>query len=137
MRRLVLTCAVLLAAAPAAAQSRYRLPPQAVVDILDAPPLPAVSVSPDRQWLLLLEQRSMPTIAEIGRSMLRLAGTRIDPRNNGPHLPSLINGLVLQRVAGGAERRIVTPAGARIAVPLWAPHREPLALPGPGDRRVA
>src|SRR5258708_19174279 len=121
MRRLVLTCAVLLAAAPAAAQSRYRLPPQAVVDILDAPPLPAVSVSPDRQWLLLLEQRSMPTIAEIGRSMLRLAGTRIDPRNHGPHLPSLLHRLVLQRGAGGAERRIGTPAAAHISVPHLAP----------------
>src|SRR5258708_8725893 len=136
MRRLVLTCAVLLAAAPAAAQSRYRLPPQAVVDILDAPPLPAVSVSPDRQWLLLLEQRSMPTIAEIGRSMLRLAGTRIDPRNNGPHLPSLINGLVLQRVAGGAERRIVTPAGAIIPFPSRSPGGKRIALPLPGDSGV-
>ncbi len=137
MRRLVLACAVLLAAAPAAAQSTYRLPPQAVVDILDAPPLPAVSVSPDRQWLLLLEQRSMPTIAEIGRPMLRLAGTRIDPRNNGPHLPSLINGLVLQRVAGGAERRIVTPAGAIIAFPSWSPDGKRIAFAVPGDSGVA
>src|SRR5258708_5244989 len=137
MRRLVLACAVLLAAAPAAAQPAHVLPPQTVVDILDAPLLPAVSVSPDRQWLLLLQQRSMPTIAEIGRPMLRLAGTRIDPRNNGPHLPSLINGLVLQRVAGGAERRIVTPAGAILPFPRWSPHRKRLPFPVPGGRGVA
>jgi dipeptidyl aminopeptidase/acylaminoacyl peptidase len=137
MRRLIVACAALLGASPAAAQSTYRLPPQTVVDILDAPPLPAVSVSPDRQWLLLLEQRSMPTIAEIGRPMLRLAGSRIDPRNNGPHLPSLINGLVVERVAGAGERRIATPAGAIIAFPSWSPDSKRIAFAVPGDSAVA
>src|SRR5260370_34297425 len=79
----------------------------------------------------------MPRIAEIGRSMLCLAGTRIDPRNNGPHLPSLINGLVLQRVAGGAERRIVTPAGPILAVPRRAADGQRIAFALPGDSGVA
>src|SRR6266566_7438380 len=137
MRRVILFCLALLSATRLAAQTPYKTPPQVIVDILDAPPLPAASVSPDRQWLLLLEQRSMPTIAEIGRPMLRLAGTRIDPRNNGPHLPSLINGLVLERVAGGAERRIVTLAGAIIAFPSWSPDGKRIAFAVPGDSAVA
>ena len=137
MRRFVLLCVALCSAAPAAAQSTYRLPPQAVIDILDAPPPPIASVSPDRQWLLLLEQRSMPTIAEIGRPMLRLAGSRIDPRNNGPHLPSLITGLVLERVASGTPQRIATPAGAIIAFPSWSPDAKHIAFAVPGDSAVA
>src|SRR5256885_7482758 len=53
-------------------------------DILDAPPLPAASVSPDHQWLLLFEQRSMPTIAEMAQPVLRLAGSRVKPPTTGP-----------------------------------------------------
>src|SRR5260370_32063954 len=85
-------------------QPPSRTPPQVVIDILDAPPAPGVSVSPDRQWLLLLEQRSMPTIAELARPMLRLAGSRIDARNNRPHQPSLITGLLFEQLADRTQR---------------------------------
>jgi len=75
MRRLPLLCLALLSSTALSAQTPYRTPPQVIVDILDAPPLPSATISPDRQWLLLLEQRSMPTIAELAAPMLRLAGT--------------------------------------------------------------
>src|SRR5260221_2386186 len=67
-----------------AAQERYRTPPQAVVDMLDAPPPPAASVSPDRAWIVLAERASMPSIAELAAPMLRLAGLRINPATDGP-----------------------------------------------------
>src|SRR3989442_13329121 len=114
MRRLALAlCIAWSVGSPAAAQTTYRTPPQVVIDILDAPPPPAVSVSPDRQWLLLLEQRSMPTIAELARPMLRLAGRRIDAPNKRPPQPSPITTLVLERVPHRTHRRIGTPAGPR------------------------
>src|SRR5256885_5104722 len=90
-------------------------------DILDAPPLPAASVSPDHQWLLLFEQRSMPTIAEMAQPVLRLAGSRINPRTTGPQLPGAITGLLLKRVADGTERRISVPAPASLSFVMWAP----------------
>jgi dipeptidyl aminopeptidase/acylaminoacyl peptidase len=136
MRRLALAiCFVSSLGSAAAAQTAYKTPPPVVVDILDAPPAPAVSVSPDRQWLLLLTQRSMPTIAELARPMLRLAGSRIDPRNTGPHQPSLLTGLVLERVADGSQRRIVTPAGS-IAFPSWSPDGRRIAFVVPGDSAI-
>ena len=57
----------------------YRTPPPAIVDILDAEPLPGVSVSPTRDVLALLPRRSMPSIAELAQPMLRLAGVRVEP----------------------------------------------------------
>src|SRR5260370_11773485 len=105
-------CLLSSAGSSLVAQTPYRTPPQVVIDILDAPPVPAVSVSPDRQWLLLLEQRSMPTIAELARPMRRLAGSRIDARNNGPHQPSLITALLFEHVAAPPHRPTTPPPRA-------------------------
>src|SRR5688572_22274526 len=101
---------VAAAAAPIGAQEPYRRPPQAIVEMLDAPALPVAVVSPDRTWMLLPEQPSMPTIAEVSAPMLRLAGYRLNPRTNGPTLPGRITGILLKRIADGAERRITVPA---------------------------
>src|SRR5437762_11993976 len=108
MRRITLACLALLSGTRSA-QTPNTTPPQIIVGSLDAPPLPAASMSPDRQWLVLLEQRSMPTIAELAQPMLRLAGNRINPRTSGPQLPGGITGLVLKRVADGTERRVNVP----------------------------
>ena len=42
----------------------YRLPPREVVEIVDAPPVPRVQLSPDRQWMILIEQTSLPPIED-------------------------------------------------------------------------
>ena len=127
MRRITLVCLAVLGST-LSAQTPYKTPPQVIVDILDAPPLPVASVSPDRQWLLLLEQRSMPTIAELAAPMLRLAGNRINPRTTGPQLPGGITGLVLKRVADGSERRITIPTPAALSYVIWSPDSRAVAF---------
>src|SRR4051812_32278015 len=127
MRRLLLLCLALFST-PLLAQTPYKTPPQVVVDILDAPPLPAANISPDRQWLLLLEQRSMPSIAELAAPMRRLAGSRINPRTTGPQLPGGVTGLVLKRVADGSERRITVPTPAALSYVTWSPDSRNVAF---------
>ena len=87
MRRYFTALLLLAGALPLTAQAPYRTPPPDVVAILDAPPLPVAIVSPDRTAILLVEQRAMPTVAELARPWLRLAGYRINARNNGPRQP--------------------------------------------------
>ena len=74
------------AQAPASAPSGYLTPPKAIADIMDAAPNPTVVVAPTHDVMAVISRRSMPSIAEISRPMLRIAGERIDPQNNGPHL---------------------------------------------------
>src|SRR5216117_1500664 len=128
MRRLPLLCLALLSSTALSAQTPYRTPPQVIVDILDAPPLPTAGISPDRQSLLLLEQRSMPTIAELAAPMLRLAGNRINPRTTGPQLPGGVTGLVLKRVSDGTERRVNVPTPAALSYVIWSPDSRNIAF---------
>jgi dipeptidyl aminopeptidase/acylaminoacyl peptidase len=113
---------------PLVAQDPYKLPPKVIVDILDAPPLPLALVSPDRVAILLGEQPSMPTIAELAAPMLRLAGSRINARTNGPHFPGRITGLLVKRVADGSEQRITLPADPAVGFVSWSPDGRRIAF---------
>jgi hypothetical protein len=61
----------------------YRLPPQEVVEIVTAAPAPSVSFSPDHRFKVYAYGKAMPSIEELSRPMLRLAGMRIDPATGG------------------------------------------------------
>ena len=125
---------------PLGAQSGYRQPPEPIRSILDAPPTPLMVPSPDRRWLLQLERPSLPSIAELSAPELGLAGQRIDPRTTGPSRGTAYTGLVLRaldaRGGAAAERRIATPAGARVAYPQWAPDGRHLAFAVMGDSAI-
>ena len=137
MRRVFAVTFACLLCARLSAQEPYKLPPRVIVDILDTPPLPGATVSPDRQWLLLLEQRSMPSIAELAQPMLRLGGNRINPRTTGPQLPGAITGLVLKRVSDGMERRIAVQAPAALAFVSWSPDSRTIAFVQTRDSGLA
>ena len=95
--------AALLTGSPVVAQetTAYLTPPQEIVDILDAPPIPQVVVSPTGDTVALLSRPAMPSIAELSRPMLRLAGYRLNPRTNGPHTAAGISRITLKRVSDG------------------------------------
>jgi len=78
-----------------AQSSSYKLPPQSVVDIIDASPAPGLSFSPDREWILLVDRDAMPDIEDVSRRMLALAGMRIDPTSNGRFQTSFNRGITL------------------------------------------
>src|SRR5262245_25982348 len=83
----LLGAALLAPSFNAQAQTPYQKPPKAVLDVLDAPDSPTVSISPARDKMLLSTPVRYPTIAELAEPMLRLAGSRINPKTNGPHNP--------------------------------------------------
>ena len=136
---LVLTCSA--AASPvilaqAQAPATYLTPPPAIVDIMNAEPLPTVAVSPSKDVIALMPRASMPDIAELSQPMLRLGGLRINPRTNGPHnAPSGI-GLTLRTVATGAERKVTVPAGARIGNIKFSPDGKRLAFTNTRDTAI-
>ena len=106
----------------------YQRPPKAITDILDVPPTPVVSLSPTRDFLLLIERSSYPPIEDLAAPMLRLAGLRLNRRTNGPHLAPRSTGLTLQSIVSGQQRKVDIPSGAKIGFQGWSPNGKSLAF---------
>ena len=140
MMRLTVLLFLALPSLLPAQQQAYRQPPAPIADILDAPQTPAVFVSPDRAWLLLYERAGLPPIAEVSEPELRLAGLRINPRTGGPSREITGTGLSVRSIPtrGRAvqQRRIETPAGARIGFPFWSEDSKRVAFTVTTDSAV-
>jgi len=118
-----------LGLAPLAAQSDYRLPPQAVIDLVDAPPPPDVELSPDGRWLLTCEREALPPIRDLARRMLRLAGLRIDPVANAPFATGgFLRVAVRASGSDGPDVAVALPEGARVRAVDWASDSRRFAL---------
>src|SRR5438094_8458914 len=90
---LCLAAPALIAQVPSASDPpKYVMPPKNIVDVFDAEPLPQVLISPNRQAVALTKARTYPTIAELPQPMLRLAGSRINPKANRPHRATALPG---------------------------------------------
>ena len=61
----------------------YQKPPDEIAKLMDAPLTPTVLFSPDKSMMILLDRSDYPTIEELSRPELRIAGLRINPNNFG------------------------------------------------------
>jgi dipeptidyl aminopeptidase/acylaminoacyl peptidase len=112
----------------AAGQEPYKMPPKEVVDIVDAPPTPSVSMSPAGDTMLLVERESMPSIAYLSEPILRIAGMRITPAYNSRQVLSFSTGLSLKDMKTGAVRRVALPDGVKFTFPSFSPDGARLAF---------
>ena len=115
------------------AEGTYQRPPKEILDVLNAPRTGNVSVSPTHTHLLIETVVSNPTIADIAKPMLRLAGFRIDPATNGRHLTSYITGLSIKPISAkpmgaSAEIKIALPANAKISSTRWSADGKHIAF---------
>jgi dipeptidyl aminopeptidase/acylaminoacyl peptidase len=144
LRKTKLSFATLLLCATAAAtifgqtpdSSRYLTPPKEIVDAFDAQPLPQAILSPSRQLMALTWRKAQPTIAELSQPMLRLAGARVNPRNNGPHRATEIYAITLKRIADGSEVKVVLPPQANLANVRFSPDGSRLSFQNRRDDRI-
>ena len=109
------------------AQGSYKQPPKNIMDVLNSPAIPAVSVSPVRDRIALLEPLRYPPISELAQPMLRLAGVRINPNTNGQHRQPYAVSLKLKNISDGKETAVAFPVGAQIISPQWSPDGKHIA----------
>ncbi|KAK4372424.1 hypothetical protein RND71_007808 [Anisodus tanguticus] len=111
----------------------YRLPPHEIRDIVDAPPLPALSFSPLRDKILFLKQRSLPPLSDLARPEEKLAGLRIDGKCNTRSRMSFYTGIAIHQLMEdgslGPEKEIQDlPEGAKINFVTWSSNGQHLAF---------
>ncbi len=120
-----------------ATENAYRTPSQVLVDIIDTPPIPSVSIGPNREWLLILVRPSLPSIEQLAERELRLAGRRINPQTNAPSRSRPYSGLMLLRITDLTERNITgLPAMTRIENVNWSPDGSHIAFTNTRESRV-
>lgn len=112
----------------AEAATGYKMPPQEVVDILDAPLTPSLVMSPRHNAFLLVEYDAYPPISLLARPFWRLAGLRIDPALHAEQRVAPYTGLILDRMDGHAPIRVALPDHAHIGLPQWSPDGQRFAF---------
>lgn len=118
----------------------YQMPPKVIADLVDTPPTPHPSLPFDKHIMMLLEQPTLPSIAEISQPELRLAGIRINPRNNGLSREGYFSKLhVYDYKKKDATPKLVQgfPAGARIGHFSWSPDGKYAAATVHGDKDIS
>lgn len=101
--------------------SGYQMPPKAISDLIDAAPTPGVSISPDRQWMILRDRPSLPSIEEVSQPELRLAGLRLNPQTNGQSRSTYETNLRVRRMGEEGETAVKgLPKNARIRSLSWS-----------------
>jgi dipeptidyl aminopeptidase/acylaminoacyl peptidase len=107
----------------------YQKPPAPIEQLLDAPPTPSASVSPNGKMLLIAQAQTFPTIAEVAQPRYRLAGIRFNPRNSGPSVTADSITLRLQATEPGSPKAITgLPTNLRASDALWSPDSKHIAF---------
>jgi dipeptidyl aminopeptidase/acylaminoacyl peptidase len=122
---------VLALAAAVAGQSPpgggWLRPPEPVARLVESPPPPDASLSPQRTWLTLRTREPLPGLDVIARPHLKLAGQRVDPAAHGPELAARTLALALVAIADGKERPVAIPPGHWTG-PIWSADDRAFAL---------
>ncbi|MFO0881586.1 MAG: prolyl oligopeptidase family serine peptidase [Gemmataceae bacterium] len=126
-----LALAVLVLAVPLVGADQptgYLKPPAAIQKVLDLPAPPSAALSPNRDYLVLVEGDRYPSIGDLARPILRLAGLRIDPRTNGPQSQPRTRSMMLRPLAGGKDIAVIFPEQSRPGFPAWSPDGKRFAV---------
>jgi dipeptidyl aminopeptidase/acylaminoacyl peptidase len=115
----------------------YKLPPKDIADMLLAKPAPGVSIDKKGEWMLLMESSSYPSVEELARPELKIAGLRINPANFAPSRQNFINNLYLKNIASGKEMKITgLPAPLYASAINWSPDDKKISFTHTTSTRV-
>ncbi len=120
MKKLITLLGITLFVLQVSAQTPYKLPPKAVVDILDAPPTPQVYISPRNNAMLLVDYRPHPSIDLLAQPFLKLGGLRVNPELGSRQRLTQYTRLSVNWLQTGKTVVIEAPADAKLGVPRWS-----------------
>jgi dipeptidyl aminopeptidase/acylaminoacyl peptidase len=133
----LLVPALLVLSVPITAdQLPYQKPSKEILDILNAPTLPTLSVNPTHAYATLSQGERYPSINEVSEPMLRIAGIRIDPRTNGLHLAPHSVSIEIVKLPEGTKTRLALPPNAQAGPLRWSPDGKQFAFSNTGAHGI-
>ncbi len=129
MKKLLLCFLVLAQIAQAQDTGGYSTPPKDIQDMLLAKPTPGVSIDDKGEWILFTETSNYPSVEELAKPELKIAGLRINPANFAPSRQNYVNNIYLRNIKSGKETKI-----SGLPTPLygssfsWSPNDKKIAF---------
>lgn len=115
----------------------YKLPPQQIIELVDAPSTPGISIGVKAGKFLIMDASELPSLRDLSSEELRLAGIRIDPATNGPSRASYRTGLRLMDLDGKNEQLVQgLPENPQIRNILWSPDEKFIAFTNTTDTGI-
>jgi dipeptidyl aminopeptidase/acylaminoacyl peptidase len=100
----------------------YRTPPDAITQLVDAPLTPSVLFSPDKTMVVMLDRSDLPSIEELSRPELRIAGLRINPDNFGQSRNNFFIGMKVKKLSDKKDYSISgLPNNIQMSSPGFSP----------------
>jgi len=106
----------------------WQSPDEDILKILHAPQLPWTSTSPTKTHMLLKDPVIYPSLSELASPMLKLAGTRVNPKNNYYHGRHGGTSPKILTVKNGKTVNLNLPAEAEVLSTFWAVDGQRYAL---------
>jgi len=121
MKCRIIAVSLWLAPISLVAADTYQKPPKEVMEILNSPTTPVLSISPAHAYAMQGSPVRYPPLAELAEPMYRLAGIRINPATNGLHNATFNNSLMLRRIPEGTNIKVEFPPNGRLSGASWSP----------------
>ena len=111
------------------AQDGYKTPPKDIMDLVLVKPTPNVSLDDKAEWMLFSQSNSYPSVEELARPELRIAGLRINPNNFAPSRQTFINDLWFKNLSSNKEFKISgLPSPLMAGNISWSPNDKKIAF---------
>ncbi|HLW62720.1 MAG TPA: prolyl oligopeptidase family serine peptidase [Flavobacterium sp.] len=123
--------AIILATTPMIGQENisFQKPSQEILQLADYERAPSVSMTSDKQWMVLSYRNTYKSLPELNQDELRLGGLRINPNTNISSTASFINNIKVKKVSDKEETQVKgLPVDALISNLIWSPDETKLAF---------
>lgn len=132
MKKIKITLlALLLSTAPMIGQENvtYQKPSQEILQLAEYDRAPSVSMTSDKQWMVLSYRDTYKSLQDLNQDELRLGGLRINPNTNISSTTTFINTLKVKKVTDANETLVKgLPENARISNMTWSPDESKIAF---------
>lgn len=107
----------------------FQKPSQEILQLADYERAPSVSLSSNKEWMVLMYRNTYKTLQDLNQEEMRLGGLRINPITNISSTTTFINNIKVKKVSDKLESDVKgLPANANISNLSWSPDETKMAF---------